>query len=96
MEAIGESIRAIRRSQGRSLEDLAEEAGISFGFLSRLERGEKTASDEVIVRIAEALKVPVRAIVYPTQVSPETAKNIVKMLTRPVPSASRLALAGPE
>jgi transcriptional regulator with XRE-family HTH domain len=38
---VGERIRRIRRGQGMSLADLADAAGLSISFLSRVERGER-------------------------------------------------------
>jgi len=41
---------------------LAESANVHRTYLSRLERGQRGATDETIIRIAEALAVPVEAI----------------------------------
>lgn len=52
---LGSRIRAARRRQGITLAQLAETMGIDKGFLSRLERGEKTAAIGTIQSAARAL-----------------------------------------
>lgn len=54
---IGECLRRARLSQGRSLRDVAEQARISIGYLSEVERGKKEASSEVLAAICRALGV---------------------------------------
>lgn len=41
---------------------LAESVGVHRAYLSRLERGQRGASDDTVIRIAEALSVPIEAI----------------------------------
>lgn len=41
---------------------LADSVGVHRAYLSRLERGQRGASDETVIRIAKALAVPVEAI----------------------------------
>jgi transcriptional regulator with XRE-family HTH domain len=48
-------LRAVRESQRRSLESVADEAGITPGHLSRIERGQKQPSVDVLVRIGRVL-----------------------------------------
>lgn len=52
---IGECLRRVRLSQGRSLRDVAQAARISTGYLSEVERGRKEASSEVLAAICAAL-----------------------------------------
>lgn len=58
-ELIGENIRTMRTHLGISQEKLSEMANISRQHLGAIERGEKTASLETIVQIANALSVPI-------------------------------------
>lgn len=53
---------------------LAQRSRITRQFLLRLRRGERTASLGTILRIAEALEVPVEAIVLPHEPVKESAK----------------------
>jgi transcriptional regulator with XRE-family HTH domain len=59
----GETIRAKRKESGLSQEKLAETAGLSTVFISRLERGIESPSLDSIVKIAKALKLRVRDLV---------------------------------
>jgi transcriptional regulator with XRE-family HTH domain len=54
-EALGNELREERRSAGRTLADVAEQAGVSTQYLSEIERGRKEPSSEVIGAVAGAL-----------------------------------------
>ena len=54
-EAVGQSLRAARTSQGRTLRDVARAARVSLGYLSEVERGQKEASSELLNAICAAL-----------------------------------------
>jgi transcriptional regulator with XRE-family HTH domain len=51
----GEALRIERKRLKLSQEQLALEAGISMTYVGEIERGEKMASLEVVVRLAKAL-----------------------------------------
>ena len=51
----GEIIRTERTALKLSQEKLAMEAGISMTYMGEIERGEKMASLDVVVRLAKAL-----------------------------------------
>lgn len=55
---IGESLRAHRQEQGRTLRDVSAAARVSLGYLSEIERGEKEASSELLAAVCEALELP--------------------------------------
>ena len=57
------ALNVIRTRSGLSVSALAEAAGISQPHLSNLEAGKRQASEQAITRLAEALKVPVVALV---------------------------------
>ena len=57
-EDIGKRIRTYRLQAGLSQEKLAELASCNATYLGEIERGEKSASVRVIVKIALALQVP--------------------------------------
>jgi transcriptional regulator with XRE-family HTH domain len=57
MNSIGERIRQHRQKLGYTQERLAAEAGISKGFISDVETGNRQPSAEYLLRIANALKV---------------------------------------
>ena len=54
-EAVGQTLRAARTAQGRTLRDVAKAARVSLGYLSEVERGQKEASSELLNAICEAL-----------------------------------------
>ena len=54
-EVLGNELREERRSAGRTLADVAEQAGVSTQYLSEVERGRKEPSSEVIGAVAGAL-----------------------------------------
>lgn len=56
---IGDSLRAVRRLQNRTLRDVSTGARVSLGYLSEIERGQKEASSELISAICEELDLPV-------------------------------------
>jgi transcriptional regulator with XRE-family HTH domain len=56
---IGERLRTARRARGLSQRKL-ESAGVSFAYISRIERGRRIPSLEVIRRLAAALDVSPR------------------------------------
>jgi transcriptional regulator with XRE-family HTH domain len=55
-------LRGHREGQGRSLGDIASEAGCSPAYLSEVERGLKDVSADLLVAIAYALSVPIAAV----------------------------------
>ena len=56
---LGEDLRALRKAQGLTLMDLANQSGRSVSFLSKIERGLARPSVTALQEVAEALGVPV-------------------------------------
>lgn len=52
----GERLRDLRASAGLSQEALAEKAGLHRNYIGHIERAEKTASLDVLVRLAGAFE----------------------------------------
>ncbi|WP_415857123.1 helix-turn-helix domain-containing protein [Sinomonas sp. G460-2] len=57
--AIGSRIRAARESQRMTIEQVAEAAGLSKGFLSRVERDESSPSVASLVTLCQVLSLPI-------------------------------------
>ena len=57
IEILGSNIRNLRKECGWTQEKLAEKADISVPFMTQIELGRKSASLEVIEKIAKALGV---------------------------------------
>jgi DNA-binding XRE family transcriptional regulator len=60
--AIGREIRAFRTQLGLTIVELAKQAGLSAGMLSKVERGQTPPSLTTIEALAHALNVPVTAL----------------------------------
>lgn len=56
-EAIGHVLRDLRTRDNKTLREVSEKAGVSLGYLSEVERGQKEASSELLSSIAESLGV---------------------------------------
>lgn len=56
VEVDGDAVRETRKRLGRTIISLAPEVGVSFGYLSQIERGHRpTVSPPTFKRLAEAL-----------------------------------------
>lgn len=65
MKSNGAAIAAIRGRSGLSKSELATAAGIDRTHLHRIESGERNGTPRQITAIAEALRVPIVAIINP-------------------------------
>ena len=54
---LGEASRANRKEAGLSQEKMAEKAGLSTAFISRVERGVESRTVDNLLKIAKALRV---------------------------------------
>ena len=57
---IGGAIRFQRKKAGYTQERLAERVNLNPKYLGEVERGEKIISIEALLRVAKALKLPIR------------------------------------
>ena len=57
---IGDAIRLYRKKAGLTQEKLAEAVDLNPKYIGEIERGEKIISIEALLRIAKAVKVPIR------------------------------------
>lgn len=64
-----------REQRGLSQEELADAAGISSGYLSRMERGERNVSLKNLAKIAQALTVSERELVADTPTPDPSVKR---------------------
>ncbi|GAA3889461.1 helix-turn-helix domain-containing protein [Streptomyces sedi] len=65
------AVRAIRTTQGISLRQLADRAGLDKGYLFRLEHGKVRASQRTIELLARVLDVPAHDLVRPADLPGE-------------------------
>ena len=61
-QELGAILRSHRDGQGRSLGEIAGEAGCSPAYLSEVERGLKDVSSDLLVAITYALAVPIATV----------------------------------
>lgn len=59
---VGVRIRQLRWKKGMKLEELGEKVGLTAATMSRYELGQRRISVELAARIAEALGVPMQAL----------------------------------
>ena len=59
-KVIGDAIRLRRKNAGYTQERLAELVDLNPKYLGEIERGEKIISIEALLRIAKAVKTPIR------------------------------------
>jgi transcriptional regulator with XRE-family HTH domain len=60
---IGQTLRAARTAQNRTLRDVARQARVSLGYLSEVERGQKEASSELLNAICSALGLSLSSVI---------------------------------
>lgn len=57
LKTIGRNIRAIRKAQNMSIDDLAFHSGLSRNYIAMVERGERNPTLKSFLQIVNALKV---------------------------------------
>lgn len=87
---LGDELRRIRTSQGRTLRDVSAAARVSLGYLSEVERGHKEPSSELLAAICTALETPLSSVLI--NVGTEIAT--LEAASAPVPLHSRDAAVG--
>jgi transcriptional regulator with XRE-family HTH domain len=63
-ETIGPHIRAARQAAKMTLAQVAQESGLSVGYLSEVERSRLTPSLSALKRIADVLKIPASKVMF--------------------------------
>jgi transcriptional regulator with XRE-family HTH domain len=105
-EVIGDVLRQARLSQGRTLREVSDDARVSLGYLSEVERGRKEASSELLSAICGALEVPLSRVLTdagetmerreqaePRQVANASAANIDLSTRVVIPQTVSMAVA---
>lgn len=62
-----EALIAIRERSGMNKSQLADAAGVDRTLVHRIENGERNATPDVMRKLAQGLKVPVTAIIGPSE-----------------------------
>lgn len=102
-EVLGDVLRQVRITQGRTLREVSDSARVSLGYLSEVERGRKEASSELIGAICDALEVPLSQLLTDASeqlavresagASSPTAANIDASTKVVIPPVAALAIA---
>lgn len=77
LEQVGPRLRAARHARGLTLEDLAEQAGMSASTLSRLESGKRQASLELLVPLTRLLGIRIDDLLQPQARDPRVRRPAV-------------------
>ncbi|MBI3565812.1 MAG: helix-turn-helix transcriptional regulator [Elusimicrobia bacterium] len=62
IDAVGRSVRHRRLKSRMTQEELSDRAGIHYTFLGHIERGTRVPSLHTLLRIAQALSIPLSAL----------------------------------
>jgi transcriptional regulator with XRE-family HTH domain len=80
---IGGQIRELRKVKGKTLQQVADDAGISVGYLSQIERNQSQLPIGVLKKICDALDVHMNWFFQPSaDVPPEERDTIVRAQNR--------------
>lgn len=63
IQAIGMTLRELRHEQKLTLRQVSDRAHVSIGYLSEVERGDKSASGDMIEAIAKGLNISTTELV---------------------------------
>ena len=74
---LARNIKEFRRRMNWSQADLAEKAGISIVYLSDIERSNKWPYLDILVQLANALKVEVHELLKPENILPSSATAVL-------------------
>ncbi|MFZ5528692.1 MAG: helix-turn-helix domain-containing protein [Pseudomonadota bacterium] len=77
-ETVGAAIREQRQKHGLTLAQVAEQAGISRGMLSKIENGQTTAGMDTLARIARALGVSMSMLFSKYDATSAAAQHVKK------------------
>ncbi|WP_309065885.1 helix-turn-helix domain-containing protein [Microbacterium sp.] len=75
---VGARLRAMRRSRGWTLEELAERAGMSASTLSRLESGKRQASLELLLPLTRQLGIRIDDLVVVEAPDPRVRRPVIR------------------
>ncbi len=82
IEILGSNIRNLRKECGWTQEKLAEKADISVPFMTQIELGRKSASLEVIEKVAKALGVSYEMLFKTEKTESKDVKHKLQILEK--------------
>lgn len=73
---VGMNIRAIRKSQNLTIDELAEKCDFQSPYLSDVERGERNITLQTLSKILDALNVDAAKVLIPERIDEPNVANI--------------------
>ncbi len=94
---LGDVLRERRLDQGLTLRQLSQEARVSLGYISEIERGQKEASSELLASLCGALDLPLSDVLRDVSdaVAVEEAVAIRETTPVPLPVSATITMARP-
>lgn len=89
LDRVGPRLQTLREARGLTLADVSERTGVSSSTLSRLENGQRRASLEVLLPLAQVYRLPLDELVG----APETGDPRVRLRPRRVNGRTVVPLA---
>jgi transcriptional regulator with XRE-family HTH domain len=89
---LGDKVRALRKEQGLSLEELGQALDLSFTYLSEIERGERVPSLQALQKISSFFHIPVSLLIGTPAKLMSTGKKI--RMNRELRNLTQKQLAG--
>ena len=83
--SFGSELRKRRKSQGLTLEQLAEKSGMTFSYLSTVENNKRDPSLSTMQALASALGVPVGLLLEPAVDISAQAEKVARLFERAPP-----------
>lgn len=87
-DMLGQTLRELRVSAGKTLRDVSSEARVSLGYLSEVERGQKEASSELLNAICGALDVPLSRVLAQVSERVGAHESVTVLPLRPAATAA--------
>lgn len=91
-EILGQVLRDLRRQQQRTLRQVAADAQVSLGYLSEVERGQKEASSELLINIAQALNTPLALVIREVAIRLALSEGLLASEAKPIEANVRVAV----
>lgn len=88
---LGDVLRGHRVDQGLTLRQLSQEARVSLGYISEIERGQKEASSELLASLCDALDLPLSDVLRDVS----DAVAVEEVARRPVPLPVSVSVPAP-
>ena len=76
---LGERIKQARKNKGLTQEELAFITGISISAITKYESNLREAKIEMLVKIADALKIPIESLIYDNYIPNDKSLRLVDL-----------------